>query len=206
MKAIYSRISTPSQKHDRQLQNKNDYDFIYLDIISGSVSFKERPEAQKLLSNDKVNYITIAEVTRLGRNLQDILQTLQHFTDKGVNIHIENLGLTTLLPGGKPNPTAKLMINLLGTIGEYERELLKERTQQGREIAKAKGKYKGKKRGADANISKYKAKHHEAIQKVDYSFKLNNGISATARLTGITRTMIYRFIDKGLVKPPKVVY
>ena len=203
MKAIYSRISTPNQNHDRQLQNKNDYDFIYLDVISGSVSFKERPEAQKLLSNEKVNYITIAEVTRLGRNLSDILETLQHFTDKGVNIHIENLGLTTLLPDAKPNPTAKLMINLLGTIGEYERELLQERTRQGREIAKAKGKYKGKKRGSDADIKKYKAKHFNDIQKVDYSFKLNNSISATASLTNIPRTRIYRFIEKGLVKRPQ---
>ena len=203
MKAIYSRISTPSQNHDRQLQNRSDHDFIYLDVISGATPFAERPEAQKLLNNSKVDNITIAEVTRLGRSLSDILQTLEHFTNKGVNINIENLGLTTLLPDGKANPTAKLMINLLGTIGEYERELLQERTQQGREIAKAKGKFKGKKRGAVADLQKYKAKHFSDIQRVDELLKKDIMISSISKATKIPRTRIYRFIEKGLVRQPK---
>ena len=202
MKAIYSRISTPSQNHDRQLRNRSDYDFIYLDVISGATAFAERPEAQKLLNNSKVDYITIAEVTRLGRSLSDILKTLEFFTNKGVNINIENLGLTTLLPDGKANPTAKLIINLLGTIGEYENRLLYERTQQGREIAKAKGRYKGKKPGANADIKKYKAKHFKDIQIVDEMLKANNSISLIERSTGISRTRIYRFMQKGLVRKP----
>ena len=203
MKAIYSRISTASQNHQRQLKNANEYDKIFLDVISGAVAFNQRPEAQKLINDNDIDFITIEEVTRLGRSLNDILNTLEYFTNKGVNIHIKNLGLTTLKDNGKPNDIAKLIINLLATIGEYENKLLYERTQQGREIAKAKGKYKGKKPGANADIKKYKAKHFKDIQIVDEMIKANNSISLIQRSTGISRTRIYRFIEKGLVRKPK---
>ena len=198
MKAIYSRVSTRNQKHERQLKNRNDYDFIYLDEVSGSVPFNKRPSAIDLMNNDKIDYILINEVTRLGRNLNDILNTLQYFTDKKVNIHIENLGLTTLLPDGKPNPTAKLVINMMGSISEYERELIRERTQQGREIAKTKNVFKGRKRGSKAKISEYKLKYRNDIDKVQKLIKDNN-ISTISMATNIPRTRIYRFIEKGLV-------
>ena len=198
MKAIYSRVSTKSQSHERQLQSRNDYDLIYLDEVSGSIPFSKRPSAIELMNNDEVDYILIKEITRLGRNLNDILNTLQYFTDKGVNIHIENLGLTTLLPNKKPNPTAKLIIHVMGSIGEYERELINERTQEGREIAKAKKIYKGRKRGSTANIDEYRTKYHSDILKVQKLIK-NNSISTIAEITNIPRTRIYRFIKKGLI-------
>lgn len=200
MKVIYARISTRNQKFERQIIKQNDFDHIYLDVISGSVPFAERPEAQKLINNESVKQITINEVTRLGRNLSDILNTLQYFTTRKINIHIENLGLNTILPGGKENPTANLMINLLGTIGQYERDLLLERTQQGREIAKAKGLYKGKPRGANADLNKYKAKHFEDINKIQKAFQKGLTISEASQITSIPRTRIYRFIDKSLVE------
>lgn len=200
MKAIYVRISTSNQKTERQLTKRNEFDFVYIDVISGSVPFKERPEAQKLLNNEDIKHITINEVTRLGRNLSDILKTLQHFTATKINIHIENLGLNTMLPNGKQNPTANLMINLLGTIGQYERDLLQERTQQGREIAKAKGLYKGKPRGANADLDKYKAKHFDDINKVKKALEKGLNISETSQITSIPRTRIYRFINKGIIE------
>jgi DNA invertase Pin-like site-specific DNA recombinase len=148
MKAIYVRISTPNQNMERQLKNEENIK-VYIDIESGSVPFMDRPEALKLVNDETITMIQVKEVSRLGRNLRDILNTIEIFTAKGVNIYIENQGLYTILPNGKVNPTANMIIAILGTIAQQEREVLLERTQEGVAIAKAKGKYKGRKRGTE---------------------------------------------------------
>jgi len=148
MKAIYVRISTPNQNMERQLKNEENIK-VYIDIESGSVPFMDRPEALKLVNDETITMIQVKEVSRLGRNLRDILNTIEIFTAKGVNIYIENQGLYTLLPNGKVNPTANMIIAILGTIAQQEREVLLERTKEGVAIAKAKGKYKGRKRGTE---------------------------------------------------------
>jgi DNA invertase Pin-like site-specific DNA recombinase len=198
MRAKYVRISTANQNYERQIQNISEFDKKYIDICSGAIPFAERPEAMRLLKNKNITSVSVGEVTRLGRNMSDILKTIEDFTNKGVNLFIENLGLSTLV-GGKPNQTASLIINLLGSISQYERELLNERTQQGRELAKAKGKYKGRKRGAVEDLNKYKSKHFKSIEAVNSM--LNKGYTKTqiSRELGISRKLIYSFIDKGLV-------
>lgn len=148
MKAIYVRISTANQNIERQLKKEENIK-VYIDVVSGSVPFMERPEALKLMNDETVTCVQIKEVSRLGRNLRDILNTIEMFTAKGVNIYIENQGLYTLLPDGKPNPTANMIVAILGTIAQQEREVLIERTREGTAIAKAKGKYKGRKRGTE---------------------------------------------------------
>lgn len=146
MKAVYARVSTANQKTERQLQSE--FDKAFIDVCSGVIPFLDRAEAIKLASDETITEIEVKEVSRLGRNLKDILNTIEFFTSKGVNIHIQNQGLNTLLPDGKPNPTAQLLISILGSIAQQEREIIQERTQEGREIAKINGKFKGRKRGA----------------------------------------------------------
>ena len=199
MKVKYVRISTANQNTERQLVNETDFDKVYIDVCSGSIPFAKRPEAIKLLNNKSIKYIYVNEVTRLGRNLSDILKTMEYFNDKGINIFIENLGLQTILPNGDINPTASLVISLLGSIGEYERNLINERTQQGREVAKAKKKYKGRKRGATAKIVEYKIKHQKNIKSVQNQIDRGTPITEISENIGIPRTLIYRFISKKLV-------
>lgn len=198
MKAKYVRISTANQNTERQLVNSKEFDFIYIDVISGAVPFAERPEALKLLNNNKVTHITIGEVTRLGRNMSDILKTIEHFTNNGINLFIENLGLSTLV-NGKPNQTASLIINLLGSISQYERDLLKERTQQGREIAKAKGKFKGRKRGSIMSDSKYLKKHFKDVQAVKSMLSEGRNILETSKELEIPRSRIYQMKKRELI-------
>ena len=193
MKAKYLRISTSNQNLERQLLNEKEFDFIYIDICSGGVPFKERKQASKLLKNKDITHITISEITRLGRNMGNILETIQHFTDNTVNILIENLGLTTLLPNGKPNDTASLVINIMSSIGQYERALLKERTAQGIQIAKAKGKYKGRKRGASKDIEEYKATYKKDIEAVKSLLNQGLNISQISKDLDIPRNRIYKF-------------
>jgi len=146
MKAIYIRISSSKQNIERQRVIDENVKY-YVDVCSGSIPFAERQSALNLIHDDDVNEVEIKEITRLGRNLTDILKTVDYFTEKKVNIFIENQGLSTLLKNGKKNPNATLLINMLASIGEYERDLLNERVREGVSIAVAKGKYKGKKKG-----------------------------------------------------------
>ena len=199
MKAKYLRISTSNQNLERQLLNEKEFDFIYIDICSGGVPFKERKQASKLLKNKDITHITISEITRLGRNMGNILETIQHFTDNTVNILIENLGLTTLLPNGKPNDTASLVINIMSSIGQYERALLKERTAQGIAIKKAKGGYKGRKRGAVQDIEKYKETYFKDIEAVKSLLNQGLNISQISRDLDIPRNRIYNFKAKKLI-------
>lgn len=199
MKAIYIRISTQKQNIDRQIVEDSEVKY-YIDICSGSIPFKERPEALKLLNDDGVQEIEIKEITRLGRNLSDILKTVDYFTAKGINIHIENQGLSTLLKNGKRNPTATLLINMLASIGQYERDLLNERVQEGVNIAKAKGKYKGKPKGANAKINTYKAKYSKDLDNIRQLLEKDFSIKKISEITGVTRTKIYRFKEKNLIQ------
>ena len=195
-------------KYNNDLLSKNFFNnlnkkYIHINKINELPYFRSKlieyeSDLFKSLNNGKID-IFINDITKLGGNLNDILNTLQYFIDKKVNIHIENLGLTTLLSNTKINPTVKLMINLMDFIGEYERESIKERTQKGREVAKARKAYKGRKRGSNANMNEYKLKYKNDIEKVQELINNNNNISSIAMIAEIPRTRIYRFIEKGLV-------
>jgi DNA invertase Pin-like site-specific DNA recombinase len=96
MKAKYIRVSTKEQNRDRQ----TDFDGLtYIDKCSGSIPFKERPEANKLLDNKEITEVHVHSIDRLGRNTLDIMQTIQDFTSKGINVVSTKEGLQTLIDG-----------------------------------------------------------------------------------------------------------
>ena len=74
------------------------------------------------------------------------MQTIQYFTDKGINVVSSKEGLNTIVDG-KENPVAKMMIGILGTLAEFEFSRAKERQTEGIANAKLKGVYVGRKEG-----------------------------------------------------------
>ena len=146
MKAKYIRVSTKEQNTDRQ----EDFDDLtYIDECSGSIPFKNRAEAKKLLDNKEITEVHVHSIDRLGRNTLDIMQTIQNFTSKGINVVSTKEGLQTLIDG-KENPIAKMMIGILGTLAEFELSRIKERQAEGIAKAKERGAYSGKrKRGTE---------------------------------------------------------
>ena len=181
MKARYIRISTPDQKLERQLIKQHPDEKLYIDIISGSVPFKERPEGIKLINDKEVKYITVHAIDRLGRNLLDILTTLQHFEDNGIKLKVDNLGIESLVDG-KTNPAFKLIISVLANIAEMERSIMLERQREGIEIAKVKGKYKGRLRGSVESKEEVLAKYPNVIKRLRIGQSLRN----TAKLSDVS--------------------
>ena len=162
MKARYNRISTANQNLERQIAKQNPDELLYNDVVSGSIAFAERLRGKELIADieaGKINYVVVSSIDRLGRNLFDIVNTLEFFNNNGVTLRVDNLGLESLVLG-KINPTFNLIISVMANVAQMERETLLERQREGIAIAKAKGVYNGRVKGStesDADVlSKYK--------------------------------------------------
>ena len=107
----------------------------------------------------QINYVVVSSIDRLGRNLFDIVGTLEYFNSKGVILRVDNLGLESMVMG-KINPTFNLIISVMANVAQMERESLLERQKEGIAVAKAKGIYTGRVKGSvesdDEVLSKYR--------------------------------------------------
>jgi DNA invertase Pin-like site-specific DNA recombinase len=162
MKARYNRISTANQNLERQLIKQNHDEVLFNDVVSGSVPFGERAKGKELINKievGQINYVVVSSIDRLGRNLFDIVGTLEYFNSKGVILRVDNLGLESMVMG-KINPTFNLIISVMANVAQMERESLLERQKEGIAVAKAKGIYTGRVKGSvesdDEVLSKYR--------------------------------------------------
>ncbi len=139
MKVAYIRVSTAEQNTQRQTEGLKGYgiDRYFEEKVSGKNT--QRPELQNMLNfvreGDEVYTL---DFSRLARNTADLLKIVELLEDKGVRLvsHKENIDSST--------PTGKLMLTFIAAINAFERENLLERQREGIAIAKAEGKYKGR--------------------------------------------------------------
>lgn len=126
----YTRVSTSSQDAQLQLDalvaagvHQRD---VFADVTSGTKAAIERPGMKKLLEYaDKGDTLVVWRVDRLGRSLIDVLNTVNMLRNRGILIR-------SLSDGIDPTTsTGRLMLNMLATLAEYERELIVERITAG---------------------------------------------------------------------------
>ena len=180
MKVIYGRISTAEQNEARQLV-KGEISFI--DKCSGAVPFMERNQAKRLIDHLKNNptcETEILSVDRIGRSTLDILQTIQFFKQNGYVLKIKNLGMDN------SSPFFDLMISLLGTLAEHERQVIKERCKGGIAIGKANGIYTGRKKGTTDDRNRTLKKHQDIVTCLNSKMK----VADIGRITGKHRATI----------------
>jgi DNA invertase Pin-like site-specific DNA recombinase len=176
MKILYIRISTIGQNIDRQ--QKEGFDVVLVDSISGSTPLKERPEGKKLLhlvASGDVESISIHSIDRLGRNVGEIINNIEYFTSMGVCVISEKEGVKTLNADGSVNPIAKLIISVLGSIAEFELQRIKERTREGIDKAKKKGDvYLGRSVGSSESMEVFfsKAKNQKILKTLNAGYSL----------------------------------
>lgn len=184
MEARYIRVSTANQNTQRQLAKANPNERLYLDVISGSKPFKDRPQGVELLQDiesGKITALTVSSIDRLGRNLYDILSTIEVLNHYQVNLKVENLGLNSLV-NGKPSSSFRLIISVMANIAEMERETLLERQREGIAIAKSKGVYKGREKGSAESTEEFLAKYKDVIK----SLKKGNSLRDTAKICNVS--------------------
>ncbi|MCT4595066.1 MAG: recombinase family protein [Anaeromicrobium sp.] len=141
MKLGYIRVSTLEQNEGRQrvLMEEKNIEKIFIDKCSGKDT--NRPKLKEIMEYAREgDIIHIESFSRLARSTKDLLELVDYFKSKGVSLvsFKENLDTTT--------PTGKLMLTMIGAIAEFERECLLERQREGIALAKAEGKYKGRKK------------------------------------------------------------
>lgn len=185
-KILYVRTSTIEQKTDRQRVSENEFDLVIEDKCSGAISFFERPggsDIKKLVDNELVSSLSVWQIDRLGRDLRDIMNTIHYFNQKGIVIYFVSQGLRTLDDNGRENPISKMIISILGVVGEMERNQIRERQMEGIRIAKLKGSYKGRVKGTVEDTISFinKEKNKKAIEYMKKGYK-NTEIS---KLTGL---------------------
>ena len=186
MKVKYIRWSTLGQSGARQLLDNNNYDLILQEQISGSVSFAKRPkgiELFKLIEAGKVADLFVEEFSRLGRNAFDTLSTLNFCEQHKVNVHIQNMNLSSMIDG-KQNSIFKMFSHIFSVIAEQERELIKERTEMGKIVARNNGIKFGRKAGSnERNIDFLNKESNKAILKY-----LNDGHYTVREIAKLTDT------------------
>ena len=136
----YVRVSTVEQNEQRQVVALEQYhiDKWFTEKISGKDT--NRPQLKKLLDYAREgDFVYVHDFSRLARSTKDLLEIVETLNSKGVHLvsNKENVDTST--------PTGKLMLTMIAAIAQFERENLLERQKEGIKIAKAAGKYKGRK-------------------------------------------------------------
>ena len=162
----YNRVSTMKQSGERFKDDSATYDLTLFDKVSGSVPFDKRPEGAKLvklIQEGKVARVVVEEISRLGRNVMDVSKTLLFLEEHKVNLNIRNMGIESMVEG-KPNPTFRMILQIMASISEMEKEHIKERTSQGRAVAVAKGVKMGRTLGTSETKAEFLNKHKNAVK------------------------------------------
>ena len=148
MKVLYTRISTSiNQKVDRQIVDKDQYDYVLIDTCSGSIPLFQRPnggQIEKLITRGELKELHVHSIDRLGRNTIDVLSTWKDFTEKGIRIRCKNPSIQNIDEDGKVDQFSSLLTGILSILSQYEKSTIRERQMEGIRIRKEKGLYRGR--------------------------------------------------------------
>lgn len=150
MRVGYVRCSTAEQNEARQLKMMEDQQVekIFLDKASGKNI--DRKDFQEMMAFVRAGDIVIVEsISRIARNTKDLLSVVSTLTDKHVDFVSLKEQIDTTTPHGR------FMLTVFAALAELERENILDRQREGIEIAKAAGKYKGRK-PIDINEDKFR--------------------------------------------------
>ncbi len=180
----YVRLSTVEQNTARQLVGIT-LDRVFEEKVSAK-NIGNRPVLREMLGFIRDgDDLYVHSMDRLARNLKDLLTLVTTITDKGVTLHFvkENV---TFEAKAKATPFNKLLLGLLGSVAEFERELILERQREGIAQAKARGAYKGRKPIAPEKIEKAKELLAQGMTRTE-----------AAKTVGMGRTTLFLYLKNN---------
>jgi len=179
----YRRISAEGQRHDRQLDGV-DVDRMFEDTISGSK--RARPGLDAMLGHIRAGDTVVAHsIDRVARSVVDLHEIVGAITASGATVRFVTEGL--VFDGATENPTADLLLNLLGSVAQFERQLIRSRTAEGRKVAKGKG----------VRFGRPPALSAKARAEVVAERRGEKSISALALDHDVSRRTIHRVLDEA---------
>lgn len=178
MRVGYARVSTKDQ--DTRLQedalSQAGCDKVFLETASGAQ--KDRPELAKAIAYLRPGDVLVCwKLDRLARSVRQLVETVEDLNARGIGFVSLTEAIDTTSPGGR------LVFHLFSALAEFERELIRERTNAGLKSAKARGVQFGRPKAlTDAQV------------KVANTLRAGGGQSAAdiARHLGVSRATLYR--------------
>jgi len=182
MKYGYARVSTKGQaaKGNSLEEQVNKLtaegcEEIYKEAFTGTKA--ARPEFQKLLNRlETGDTLVVTKLDRFARSTVDGIQTVKALFEKGVRVHILNMGLV------EDTPTGRLVFNIMSSFAEFERDMIIERTQEGKAIAKQRPDFV---EGRPKKFSKKQIAH--ALELL-----ANHSYKQVEEITGISKSTLIR--------------
>lgn len=175
----YIRVSTVDQNTARQLEGVA-LDRVFEEKVSGKST--NRPQLQELLAYVRDgDEVVVHSMDRLARNLDDLRAIVRSLTGRGVIVRFRKEGLSF---SGEDSPMATLLLSVMGAFAEFERALILERQREGIAIAKADGRYRGRKPSLNS------AQVKELRERV----KAGEKKAVLARAFGISRETVYQLL------------
>lgn len=198
---IYARVSSTNdrQSTDRQVSDlnayasKNDINVIKIfeEHISGAKRNEERPilcECLDYCIDNKIDTLLISELSRLGRNVDEVLANVKFCKDNNLNIYFQKENLSIFQPDGTKNPFLNIFISVLGTCAEMERENIKFRLNSGRAKYIADGGKLGRKEGYRKPKEQKEIEYKEVIKEL----KRGTSVRRTAKLCDVSVSTVQR--------------
>ncbi|MDM8250566.1 recombinase family protein [Phocaeicola barnesiae] len=202
MKAvIYARVSstTDRQNTERQIADLTKYaeykgmeiSKVFEEKISGAKKNSERPvfvEAINFCKTNKVDILLVSELSRLGRNAFEVLETVKQLVDEGINLYMQKEQFTLLDEEGKPSMFAPIMIATLSTCAQLERENIKFRLNSGRQLYIEKGGKLGRKEGSKKTTEQKQEEYKQVLREL----KRGTSIRKVAKLCDVSVSTVQR--------------
>ncbi|WP_438266106.1 recombinase family protein [Bifidobacterium pseudocatenulatum] len=179
----YARVSTGDQTTDlqRDALEKAGCNRIFIDVASGAKA--HRPELDHMLDLLREgDTVVVWKLDRLGRSMQNLVELINDFDTRGVQFRSLTEAIDTSTPGGT------LIFNIFGSLAQFERDLIRERTRAGLEAARARGRTGGR----PASLDEKQAKE---VQRLYESRSVT--VDQIASMMRVSRTTIYRCLQKN---------
>ncbi len=183
MKVGYARVSTNNQNLELQIDalEKAGCEKIYRDIASGART--ERPSLNEMVNNLRPgDVLVIWKLDRLGRSLNHLIGLVNDLIEKKIGLQSLNDPIDTTTPQGR------LSFNLFASLAEFERDLIRERTQAGLSAARARGRNGGRPKGlpkkAEATACAAETLYKEGVLTVD----------EISKKLGIAKSTLYSYL------------
>ena len=191
---IYARVSsvTDRQSTDRQVvdlrsyANTNNMNIVkvFEEHISGVKKNEERPilcECLDFCVTNNIDILLISELSRLGRNVDEVLANVKFCKDHDLNIYFQKENLSIFQSDGSKNPFLNIFISVLGTCAEMERESISFRLNSGRAQYIANGGKLGRKTGSTKSREKKKDEYKEVISLLRKGISIRNVANLTEK-------------------------
>jgi DNA invertase Pin-like site-specific DNA recombinase len=197
--AILVRVSTVKQETARQVSELKSYadvkDYNVVEVceetISGTAENGQRHglrRVEELARTGKIRKVLVHEISRLARRNSVAHQFVETLEDCGVSLYWQAQAIETLLPSGKRNPAAGIMLALLAEMARNETETLRERINSGLAEARRKGVKLGRPSGTTLSPELFLGKHKDIIRLL----KADHSIRNTAKIVGKGASTVWR--------------